>query len=169
MKIPGNMHSLAILLLVFVFVFAEYDGVSMRGYAEEGATFIVPIPVEMFSQDAILRVRLWENSQLEISERNSTCAVSYNAQTKTEEVRCPEGVEYQEVTAEEFTFPVQEINASIKVSSSTVMIGEKYRLQVSGRSSDNCNSTSADVRAVANRNTITIGKLSWRTTLMACP
>jgi len=157
--------SLFILFLVFIPVWVECDG----GYSGEVVTFVMPIPVEIFSQNAILRVRLWNNEQLEISEKNSTCAVSYNAKTRTEEIHCSGGVEYQEVTPEEFMFPVGEINASIEVRSATVRVGEKYRLLISGLSNDNCNSTSADVREAANSETIIIAELSWRTTTMACP
>ena len=163
------IYNLSILLLIFVPVLAECDGSSPRGYPEEIVTFIIPISVGIFSQNAILRVRLWNDEQLEISEKNSACTVSYNVQTKTEEVRCPEGVKYQEVTPEEFMFPVQEINASIEVRSNTIRVGEKYRLLISGLSNDNCNSTSADVRDMANSETITMGKLPWCTTEMACP
>ena len=160
--------SFSILFLIFVPVWVGSDDSSPRDYSEEVVTFVVPIPVEMFSQNAILRVRLWNDEQLKISKKNSACAVSYNAQTKTEEVHCPEGVEYQEVTPEEFMFSVREIKTSIEVRSTTIRVGEKYRLLISGSSNDNCNSTTAETREVANSETITMEKLSWCTTEMAC-
>ncbi|MCK5178649.1 MAG: hypothetical protein KAR32_03900 [Candidatus Omnitrophica bacterium] len=159
---------LSILFLIFVPVVTECDDSLTRSYSEEMITFLVPIPVEMFSQDAILRVRMWNDEQLERSERNSACVVSYSRQTRTENIRCPEGVEYQAVTPEEFTFSVGEINAILKVKSDMIKVGEKYRLLISGRSNDNCNTTSAEIRDVADNETITIGALSWRTTELAC-
>ena len=161
--------SLSIIFLIFVPVLAEGNASSPRDYPEEIVTFIVPISVGIFSQNAILRIRLWNDEQLEISEKNSSCTVSYNVQTKTEEVRYTGGAKNQEVTPEVFTFPVQEINATIEVRSNTIRVGEKYRLLISGRSNDNCNMTSADIRDVANTENVTLGKLSWRTTEMGCP
>lgn len=160
---------LLILFLILIPVLARCDDLSIQGYSEKIVTFVVPISVEMFSQNAILRVSLWNEEQLEISERNSACMVSYNAQTKTQDIRCPEGIEYQEVLPEEFTFSVQEVTASIKLRSTTIRRGEKYRLLISGLSNDNCNHASADVRDVANSGTITMERLSWHTTEMACP
>lgn len=157
-----------LLLLIFVPVLAECGDSRTRAYSESTTTFIVPISVEMFSQEAILRVRLWRDEPQDMSERNSACSVSYNPQTKTEEVHCPPGVEYKAVTPEEFTVPVQDIKTTITVRSHSIRTGEKYRLQISGLSRDNCNTTMAEVRNVANAETITIEKLSWETTGKAC-
>ena len=131
--------------------------------------FTVPIDAELFSNEAILRLTLWNADQLEIMKRTANCSVSYNSETQVEEVHCPEGVEYEAVTPDEFKFPVGEIDEVIKVESDHIRIGEKYRLQISGLSSDNCNTTSASVEGIAQHAEINIEDLMWMTTMMACP
>ena len=132
-------------------------------------TFTVPVDVDMFSDEATLRLTLWNADQLEIMKRTANCSVSYDSKTQVEEVHCPEGVEYEPVTPEEFTFPVMEIDEIIKVESDHIRISEWYRLLISGLSSDNCNTTSASVESIAQQAEINIEDLKWMTTLMACP
>lgn len=138
------------------------------GQPASNVTFVIPIPVESFSPRAALQVSVWNAQQLEVLDRQAGCAVSYDAQTKVESVHCPEGVQYQKITPEEFVFPIQTINKSIQLTSQTVKIGEKYRIALRGLSSDDCNSTSARVEGTATTPTITTGDLDWMTTLMAC-
>jgi len=135
----------------------------------EFVTFSVPIDKGTFSPEASLRVRIWNAETLKVAESNANCAVSYNQETKTEEVHCPEGVNYREVTPEEFEFLVQDIGAEIEIKSATVTAGEKYRLQISGLSSDDCNTASATVEEKTRSAHILIDDLMWATTLMACP
>lgn len=135
----------------------------------DNIAFIIPIQVEAFSKDATLRVSLWNAEQLEANEKNATCTFSFDAQTGTEKVQCPEGVEYREVTPEEFTIPIHDINTSIRITSKSIRMGEKYMIQISGLSNDNCNSASASYGDTANSKTITLEDLTWMTTLMACP
>jgi len=118
----------------------------------EFVTFSVPIDKGTFSPEASLRVRIWNAETLKVAESNANCAVSYNQETKTEEVHCPEGV-----------------NAEIEIKSATVTAGEKYRLQISGLSSDDCNTASATVEEKTRSAHILIDDLMWATTLMACP
>ena len=135
----------------------------------EFVTFNVSINKEAFSPEANLRVRIWNAATLKVAESNANCAVSYNQGTKTEEVHCPEGVNYREVTPEEFEFLVQDIGAEIEIKSATVTVGETYRLQISGLASDDCNTASATVEEKARSAHILIDDLMWATTLMACP
>ena len=132
-------------------------------------TFTVPVDVAMFSDEATLRFTLWNADQLEIMKRTADCSITYDLETQTEEIHCPEGVEYEAVIPDEFTFPVQEIGEIIEVESDNIRIGEKYRLMISGLSIDNCNTTSASVEGIAQQADITIEDLVWMTTLMACP
>jgi len=132
-------------------------------------TFTVPVDAELFSDEATLRLALWDADQLEIMKRTANCSMTYHLETQTEEIHCPEGVEYEAVTPEEFTFPVQEMGEIIKVESNHIRIGEKYRLLISGLSNDNCNTTSASVEGIAQQAEIILEDLMWMTTLMACP
>ena len=132
-------------------------------------TFTVPIDAEMFSEEATLRFIFWNADQLEIMNRTANCAVSYNAELQEEEIHCPEGVEYQEVTPEEIIIPVQEISKSAKLESDQIRVGERYRLLITGLSNDNCNTTSASIEDIAQQVDITFEDLGWATTEMACP
>ncbi len=135
----------------------------------EFVTFSVPIDKGTFSPEASLRVRIWNAETLKVAESNANCAVSYNQETKTEEVHCPEGVNYREVSPEEFEFLMQDIGAEIEIKSATVTVGEKYRLQISGLASDDCNTASATVEERAKSAHVILENLLWATTLMACP
>ena len=137
--------------------------------SDEFVTFSVAINKESFSPEASLRVRIWDAETLKVAEGNANCAVSYNQETKTEEVHCPEGVVYREASPEEFEFLVQDIGAEIEIRSATVTVGEKYRLQISGLASDDCNTASATVEGKARSAQVLIDDLTWATTLMACP
>ena len=164
-----NLFKLFILLLIHPYLLAGCDLSSPKVDSGGSVTVIAPIDVELFSEDASLRVRLWNAEQLEIIQNTANCAVTYNQQTQTEEVHCPEGIEYQEVTPEEFSFSIQEIGTSIEVRSEMIRVGEKYRLLISGSSNDNCNTTSADVVDIAGFNQVVLEDLMWMTTGMACP
>jgi hypothetical protein len=135
----------------------------------EFVTFSVVIDKVNFSPEASLRVRIWNAETLKVAESSSNCAVVYNQETQTEEVHCPEGVEYREVSPEEFEFLVQDMGAEIEIKSATVTVGEMYRLQISGLASDDCNTASATVEEKARSAHILIEDLMWATTLMACP
>jgi len=158
-----------LIILIFFSLLSGCDLTSPDIDSTGSVTFTVPVDSDMFSNEAILRLTLWNADQLEIMKRTANCSISYNLETQTEEIHCPEGVEYEEVTPEEFTFPVQEIGEIIEVESDNIRIGKKYRLLISGLSSDNCNTTSASVEGIAQHADIIIEDLMWMTTLMACP
>lgn len=134
----------------------------------KNVTFIIPIQVDAFSKDATLRVSLWNAEQLEASDNNAPCVVSYNAETGGEEVQCPDGVEYRQATPEELVIPIGDVGTSITVTSKGIQVGERYRVLISGLSHDDCNSSSASVDGTAQSETITLENLEWMTTLMAC-
>ncbi len=137
--------------------------------SDEFVTYSVVINKETFSPEASLRVRIWNAETLKVAESNANCAVSYNQETQTEEVHCPEGINYREISPEEFEFPMQDIGTEIEIRSATVTVGEKYRLQISGLASDDCNTASASVEERAKSAHIVLENLQWATTLMACP
>jgi hypothetical protein len=131
-------------------------------------TFSVPVPVEALSSKAALQVSVWNAAQLIVLDRQAECVVSQDVQTGVESTHCPEGVTYQEITPEEFVFPIQTIKQDVQLISRTVKVGEKYQLVLRGLSSDDCNSTSATAEGTATTSTITLGVLAWMTTEMAC-
>jgi hypothetical protein len=133
-----------------------------------GITFSVLVPVETFSPKGTLQVFVWNAQQLAALDRQNECVIAHDPQTGTDTTLCPEGVQYREITPEKFDFPVQAIEQSIRVTSQTIKVGEKYRIALRGLSSDDCNSTSAAVEGTATSSTITLGNLDWLTTEMAC-
>lgn len=132
-------------------------------------TFTVPIDAEMFSDQAPLRFILWNADQLETINRTANCVISYNVELQKEEIHCPEGVEYEEVTPVEVIISLKEITKSAKFESDYLRVGERYRLLITGLSSDNCNTTSATIEDIVQQVDITFEDLGWATTLMACP
>jgi hypothetical protein len=158
-----------VLMLIIVSFLSGCDLTPPDSDLPESVIFTVSVDTELFSDEGSLRVSLWNADQMEIMKRNADCAISYNLETQTEEIHCPEGVEYQEVFPEEFTFPLQEIGEIVEVKSKKISIGERYRLQISGLSSDDCNTTSANVEGVAQRTHVTLEDLMWMSTMMACP
>jgi hypothetical protein len=72
------------------------------------------------------------------------------------------------VKPEEFEFPVQEIAGSVAVKSATVRVGEKFRILLSGKSRDGCNTTSADRVGSVDAADVVVGSLGWSTTARAC-
>jgi hypothetical protein len=157
-------RAISVLLL---FVFASACSAT-TGQPAANVTFVIPVPVESFSPKATLQVSVWNAQQVTMLDRQANCVVSYDPQTETEAVHCPEGVQYQKLTPEEFSFPVQAVTDSIQLTSQTVKTGEKYRIGLRGLSSDECNSTSAQVEGTATASTTTLSDLNWMTTLMAC-
>ncbi len=133
-----------------------------------GVTFFVPVPTEAFSPKTALQVSVWNAQQLKTLDQQAECAVSHDVQTGAESIHCPEGVTYQVVTPEGFVFPIQAIKQSVRLTSQTVKMGEKYQIVLRGLSSDGCNSTSATVEGTATTSSITLGELDWATTEMAC-
>jgi len=155
------------LVILLLFVVASACAAPLAQPAT-GVTFSVPVPVAAFSPKGTLQVFVWNAEQLAALDRQGECVISVDVQTQVETVHCPEGVQYQQITPEKFDFPIQAIDQSIQLTSHAVKVGEKYRIALRGLSSDDCNSTSAQVEGTATISTITVGDLDWMTTLMAC-
>ncbi len=166
-----NNYTLSLFILhAVVSVSSGCDETSsvLGAQAKEAVTLVVPIETRRFAERAILQVRLWNAEQLEAMDRNASCATEYNPQTQTQEIRCPEGIEYQEVTPEEICFPVETIVASLEVRSETIRVGQNFRIVVSGLSQDECNRTSADLKSIAASHEFVLERLVWQTTARAC-
>jgi hypothetical protein len=158
------------LLGVVFFLSTGCEETSVVGaQANKAVTFIVPIEASRFTEQATLVARLWNAEQLKALAKNADCSVSYDPVTQTEEMNCPEGVEYQAVTPEEFKFPIRDVAARIEVTSGTIRVGEKFRILLSGLNHDKCNTTSADLVATADSEEVVLESLVWETTMKACP
>lgn len=131
-------------------------------------TITIPIPKESFSQEAIIRVRLYNEEQVKISNAQAHCMVIYNIETEKSTRTCPEGVEYQEVTPETFEFSIQEIDDSIEIQSQKLELGSTFEVGITGTSKDDCNTTRAHVQETVNGAIVTLDNLPWNSTLVAC-
>ena len=57
----------------------------------------VPLDTRLFAADATLVAQIWNAEQLAALEKNSACSASRNPATGATDIRCPPGVQYQEV------------------------------------------------------------------------
>jgi hypothetical protein len=132
-----------------------------------GVTFRVSVPVSEFAAASSLRVQVWTEEQLAALERNARCSVTHDPTTGLDQVQCPPGVTWESVAPEEVEVPVPDPGGSVSVPTS-VRVGGKFRVLVSGRSVDGCNTTSADRSGTATSPEVVLDGLSWRTTALAC-
>lgn len=142
---------------------------SCGGSSTQTVSFEIPISAGSFSAQATLRVTVWNAEQLRVSQQTADCAVSHDAQTGLDQVSCPPGVVYQQAHPEEFTFSAASSGSSLRVTTTSLHVGEDYAISISGLSQDNCNNASARVEGRARSAIIILENLSWMTTLMACP
>lgn len=136
--------------------------------AGQAVTFKVQLAPEAFSDKQPITVRIWDAEQLAISEASAGCSVSYNTTTGQETVNCPPGVTYRQATPETFTYTRAELAAGLTVASKTVTTGERYRVGIGGKASDDCNSAGANAEGTANATTIELKNLDVAQTAMAC-
>ena len=154
------------LTLLLTFVGSASLGVGQNSAKE--IRFMIPIPMHMFTEDATIVVRLWNAEQIERADNNEKCEKDHHMITLTmkiespEEVKCPEGIEYLEVTPEEFRFPIQTIGEKIEIVSKTIKVGERYKLFAHGQG-DKCNFTRAYLEGTVQEETITLPPTSRRT------
>lgn len=159
---------LAILGGMLIILCACLSACSPSSAADNKISFTIPIKAGLFSQTATLRVTLLNAAQIKILHETAACTVSQDAGTKTETIHCPDGITYQKVNPEEFTFPIRQSGSSVKVTSATVRLHEQYQITIGGLSADECNSTSTSFTGMAESVEITLNGLSWATTEMAC-
>jgi len=156
-------------ILVFLLVSTGCSLMFPDTASDTDVSFTIAIDASVFSADRPVRFVFWSEEQLSIAQQNANCAISYDAETETEEVHCPEGIIYQPVTPVEFLLTLDEIGDRVEITPGNIFVKDRYRLQISGLSSDNCNSTSASVEEIARSTEIDIDNLMWMTTMMACP
>jgi hypothetical protein len=136
--------------------------------AKDAVTLVVPLEAGLFDADATLQVRLWNAEQLATLEKNARCAVTRGPDGQAAAVHCPAGVEYKEVTPEQFSFTVRDLGEHVDVTSDRIRVGEAFKLLVSGLSRDRCNTTSADFAGSAGARRVVLERLPWQTTAKAC-
>lgn len=136
--------------------------------SDNSVTFHIKIDKSVLSSKKDIEARLYNDEQMKISEKTSNCSVSYDAVTKKETYKCADGVEYQKPTPEIFKFKFDEIKDDITIKSTSVKAGQRFLLNLSGLSSDNCNSASSSITKASASIQENIEGLQWASTMMAC-
>lgn len=169
-----------ILFLTLLLSFVGFANADQEQSSKKGVRFIIPIPVEMFSKDATISVRIFNIEQIERGQANidNKCSRSFDMVNQVEVKNCPKDIKYLEVIPEEFQFPIASIDDSIEVLCKTVRVNERYQLSIGGMAKDNCNRTLAFIDTTAHSDMIALSrsktrdeimdKLYWGTTAKAC-
>lgn len=129
---------------------------------------IIPFDPRAFASDATLSAQFWNAAQLDALEKNQSCAVSRNASTGTDTIRCPPGVVYREVSPQTFSFQAATAGGRLEIAPSGLRSGERFRIRVSGRSADGCNLTFGDQTSSIGAESRIQLSLAWETTAKAC-
>jgi hypothetical protein len=128
---------------------------------------VVPIDTRLFAPGGTLVAQIWSAEQLAALEKNAACTASRNSAGATE-IKCPPGIQYQEVSPQEVRFVVRTAGARLEITPVAVRAGERFRIRVSGPSADKCNTTSGDQTLTAGSDSSIEVKLVWETTAKAC-
>lgn len=142
--------------------------IKSSGDAAGAVTFQVQLDTAVFSEQEPIRVSLWDEAQLAILDQTADCSVSYDVSTGQEKTTCPPGVVYQQATPEEWTFTRAELAGGLTVTSKTVMVGERFRLNVRGKAKDDCNTASGSVQGLTSGASVAIKDMSLAVTEMGC-
>jgi hypothetical protein len=122
-----------------------------------------------FSPSVLLSISVKSAADIKIDENNRRCSFGYDVATKKESRFCPSGVDYIEPKIPwSISIPAAELKESITVLPDNIRVGEEYNLQVSGKSNDDCNHASGGHQGIAESAKLSLGKLSFASTQMAC-
>lgn len=130
-------------------------------------SFTVKASSQAFSDKQPIKLMVWDAEQLAIADKTANCSVSMSADGK-ESTSCPPGVTYQKPTPEELTITKAQLDAGFKFTSKTVTTGERYRVSVGGRASDDCNSAGGSQEGVAGSADLILEIKDIAQTMMAC-
>lgn len=157
------------LLMLSLLPLTACGGMFPGPVSPQPVTFTVTARADAFSDREPVTVRIYDAEQLAIAEATQGCTVSYDTTTGQERVNCPPGVTYRRSTPEEFSFTRAELASGLVVPSKTVTTGERYRITLTGKAADNCNSAGANTEGQAASPTIEWKNPDIAQTLMACP
>ncbi len=156
----------AFWIISFCLVFSA--AVSYSQPVEDAVSFTIPLDKTIFSESAIIRVVIWNEKELAKAKSGDECMVSFDMKTRQEKTVCPDGQVYEKPEPTEFSFPVGDIEGDLKIAATYVRVEEHYKVQVSGKSKDNCNTASASAEGQAEEKLVTLAPLSYAVTEMAC-
>ena len=143
------------------------DPIAIDTLQPSSVIVVVPIDRRLFAGDATLVAQIWNSQQLAALENNAKCIASRDSATGGTEMRCPPGITYQEVVPQKVERSVATAGERLEIPLQAVRAGERFRIRVSGRSADGCNTTSGEQTSAAQGGTTIVG-LVWETTAKAC-
>lgn len=161
---PGRRLIGSIGLLLFA---GCQNPVAVDTLHRSSVVLVVPIDARLFAADATLVSQIWNQEQLAALEKNAACTASRNPAGATE-IKCPPGVQYQEVSPQELKFAARTAGARLEIGPVDVRAGERFRIRVAGPSADKCNTTSGDQTLTAGSDSTIHVNLVWETTAKAC-
>ena len=129
--------------------------------------FSIKVDPSTFSKDAELTVTLYDPVALKASEESANCGVAFDPTAGGAiNNNCPDNPKSK---GEEFKFSVSDVTDNmLKVTGNNVNVGEKYRLQISGKASDDCNTATAQHDGTAESAKVTLDSLMFSQTEKAC-
>jgi len=102
-------------------------------------------------------------------DSGANCEVRYDPQTKTERFVCRPPEHHRGGVPEIFVFDSSTMRPPLEVVSHLLKRGEEYRVRISGRASDGCNTVSTEASGRVETDNIVIDNLQWAVTELACP
>ena len=129
-------------------------------------SLVISVERQVFDAGSTLDVRVWTAAQLAALAGNARCGIVRDVASGAEQATCPNGVVYQRVLPEHLRVPLT--GDTIEVRPGGLSAGETFRVQVSGRSRDGCNTTSATVERAARAGRNFLTDVAWQTTTRAC-
>ncbi len=155
-----------IILLISFFFFLPLVCLAADG---EPVTFIIQVDPDIFDPDTQFQIKIFNLDQLKKAQDTAGCSVSFDVQTGHEKMTCPSGGNPDLPEPEEFLSAVYDLNIPLVIPSRTLEVGQQYRLVISGRYRDKCNTAQASMEGIAETGRIELSEFEWAVTQMACP
>ena len=126
------------------------------------------IPKDQISKTGTLRITILNEEQIHIAEHNPECAVDHDTKTGETVTSCPRGTMYTEYYPETQEVAAVYTNSAIKVSSSHITVGKKFKIIINTLSNDDCNSIRYSWTGKATKGPLHILFSNGETTMIDC-
>jgi len=157
------------MLKIFLIVFLLLIPFGLLEAASEPVTFIIQITSDIFDPETRIQIRVFNQDQLKEFQDSSGCTLSFDPMTGAEQLHCQSESLPELPSPEEFIFPVQDLLLPLVLPSRSILSGQQYRLVISGRHRDGCNTTLATAQGVADTSRIELSDFEWSSTGLDCP
>lgn len=159
-------HSGLLLTLLLCACTTNMNQATIEKNDADKVEFSIKVDPASFSKDVELKVTLYDPIALKAADDSASCSVAFDPTSGgSVNNNCPNE---QKSEPETFTFKASELDKELKVSSQSVNVGEKYRIQISGKASDDCNTASAQKEGTAESSKVVVENLPIAQTELAC-